>query len=238
MSDIKFEFNLDKLIHAIAFFSASEIQDLTKLKVAKLLYFADKAHLLEYGAPILGDVYFCMEFGPVPSFALNEMSEAIQCSEVTDGESSDYGKMNNMLRVRKPLFGGYPHFEARRPFDSGVFAESELNVLKSVVEQYGAKTARDLVDLTHEEPPYLIANECRGQKSRAPIPYELFFTGAPPNAMKHLARLKADFSGEVIPLPSDQAYAEFASDLRSHSFEPEFDLDSDQVRERTAGSVR
>jgi uncharacterized phage-associated protein len=238
MGDIKFEFSLDKLIHAIAFFFESGIQDLTKLKVAKLLYFADKTHLLEYGRPILGDVYFCMEFGPVPSFALNEMSEAIQRSEVADEESSDYGKMNQMLRVKKPLFGGYPHFEARHPFDSSVFAESELGVLKSVVEQYGPKTARDLVDLTHEEAPFLIANESRGPRSRAPIPYELFFAGAPPNAMKHLARLKADFCGEVIPLPGDQAYEEFASDLRSHSFEPEFDLDSDQVRERTARSVR
>ena len=56
MGDIKFEFNLDKLIHAIAFFCAKGIQDLTKLKVAKLLYFADKKHLLEHGEPILGDV--------------------------------------------------------------------------------------------------------------------------------------------------------------------------------------
>jgi len=31
-----------------------------------------------------------------------------------------------------------------------------------------------------------------------------------------------------LPLPGDQAYAEFASDLRSYAFEPEFDLDSDQ----------
>src|SRR5438132_91122 len=104
MGDIKFEFNLDKLIHAIAFFSQSGIQDLTKLKVAKLMYFADKAHLLEYGRPILGDVYFCMEFGPVPSFALNEMSESIQRSEVSDDDSSDYGKMNRMLHVRKGFF--------------------------------------------------------------------------------------------------------------------------------------
>jgi len=238
MGDIKFEFNLDKLIHAIAFFFEKGIRDLTKLKVAKLMYFADKAHLLEFGRPILGDVYWCMEFGPVPSFALNEMSEAIECSEVTDAESSDYGKMNDMLRVRKPLFGGYPHFESKRPFDSGIFSDSELRVLASVALQYGPKTARDLVRLTHEEPPFRIANESRDPKGRAPIPYELFFAGAPPSAMKHLARLKADFCGEVIPLPGDQEYAEFASDLRSSPFEPEFDLDSDQVRERTARSVR
>jgi hypothetical protein len=140
--------------------------------------------------------------------------------------------------VRKPLFGGYPHFEAKHPCDVRVFAASELDVLSRVATQYGRKTARELVDLTHAEPTFLIANESREPKGRAPIPYELFFVGAPPNAMKHLARLKADFCGEVIPLPGDEEYSQFASDLRSYSFEPEFDLDSDHVRERTARSVR
>lgn len=238
MGDIKFEFNLDKLIHAIAFFCEQGIQDLTKLKVAKLLYFADKNHLLEHGKPILGDVYWCMEFGPVPSFALNEMSEAIESSEVTATGTSDSNRISDVLRVRKPLFGGYPHFEAKHRFDASVFAASELDILRRVATQYGCKTARELVDLTHAEPTFLIANESREPKGRAPIPYELFFVGAPPNAMKHLARLKADFCGEVIPLPGDEEYSQFASDLRSYSFEPEFDLDSDHVRERTARSVR
>jgi uncharacterized phage-associated protein len=202
MSDIKFDFNLDKLIHAIAFFCERGIPDLTKLKVAKLLYFADKTHLLERGKPILGDVYWCMEFGPVPSFALNEMSEAIESSEVTVSGMSDSSRISHVLRVRKPIFGGYPHFEARARFDADIFAASELDVLGRVADQYGRKTARELVDLTHTEPTFLIANESREPNGRAPIPYELFFVGAPESAMKHLARLKADFCGEVIALHS------------------------------------
>ncbi len=239
MSNIKFAFNLEKLIHAIAFFSGRGVPDLTKLKIAKLLYFADKRHLLEHGRPILGDVYWCMEFGPVPSFALNEMSEAIERSEVTAGSGpSDYSKMSEMLRVKKPLFGGYPYFEAKHPFDSRVFSDSEVAVLADVATEYGTKTARDLVTLTHSEPTFQIANECREPKGRAPIPYELFFVGAPNTAMKHLAKLKADFDCEIIPLAGDEDYSQFASDLRSHTFEPEFDLDSDHVRERAARSVR
>jgi len=237
MGDIKFEFSLDKLIHSIAFFWQRGVHDLTKLKVAKMLYFADKKHLLEHGSPILGDVYFCMEFGPVPSFALNEMNEAISRSEVTSESASDYNKMSAVLRVKKPIFGRYPHFEAIRNFDSAVFVGSELSVLEQVVREYGPKTAQELVELTHDEPTWKIANEQRGPKSRTPIPYELFFEGAPPDALKHLARLKADFCGEVIPLEGDAKYSQFASDLRSHAFEPEFDLDSDHVRERTARSV-
>jgi uncharacterized phage-associated protein len=203
-----------------------------------LLYFADKRHLLEHGAPILGDVYWCMEFGPVPSFALNEMSEAIESSEVIASGLSDSSRMSAVLRVRKPLFGGYPRFEAKQGFDAAVFANSELDVLAAVTAEYGQKTARELVAMTHEEPTFLVANQSREPMGRAPIPYELFFIGASESAMKHLARLKADFCGDVIPLASDAQYSQFASDMRSYAFEPEFDLDSDHVRERTARSVR
>ena len=146
--------------------------------------------------------------------------------------------MSEMLRVKKPLFGGYPHFEAKRPFDSGVFTASEIGVLRAVVTQYGFRTARELVDITHSEPNWRTANELRSPKGRTPIPYESFFVDAPASAMKHLARLKADYCGEVIPLESDKEYSQFASGLRSYSLEPEFDLDSDHVRDRGARSVR
>lgn len=230
MGDIKFDFSLDKLINAIALFSGRGIADLTKLKIAKLLYFADKKHLLEYGRPILGDVYWCMDFGPVPSLALLEMNEAINKSEVA---TEDYSSMSKMLRVRRPFFNPrYPHFEATHPFDSKVFAPSELNVLEQVIVSHGGKTANDLVQLTHEESPWKISNEQRTPGHRTLIPYELFFEGAPQSAQKHLARLKADFCGEVISLDSDVEYAEFAGDLRGHRLDHDFDLDSDHARNR------
>src|SRR5690348_14038914 len=128
MGDIKFEFNLDKLINAIVFFCERGITDLTKLKVAKLLYFADKKHLLEHGRPILGDLYVCMDLGPVPSLALLEMNEAINRSEVA---SDDYCSMHKSLRVKRPFWSRHPHFEATHPCDVSVFAASEITALEA-----------------------------------------------------------------------------------------------------------
>lgn len=232
MGDINFEFSLDKLIHAIAFFSEKRVADLTKLKIAKMLYFADKEHLLQHGAPIIGDVYWCMEFGPVPSFALNEMNEAINRSEVVTAGSSDYCKMSHFLRVRKPFFSRYHHFEARQNFDSTVFSPTEIAVLDSVAQTYGPRTAKELVDLTHDEPTWKIANESRSPKGRVPIPYELFFVGASQESMKHLAKLKAEFCGEAIALPGDADYRAFSEELSAYDFEPSLELDSEQIRRR------
>jgi len=232
MGDIKFEFNLDKLIHAIAFFSRKGIDDLTKLKVAKMLYFADKKHLLEFGRPIIGDVYFCMEFGPVPSFALNEMNEAISRSEVEFNDSSDYSKMSLVLKVKRPLFGGHPHFEARHDFDRTVFVPTELSVLDYVAGEYGRRSAAQLVALTHNEPTWRIANEGRSPNGRTSIPYELFFEDGPPESRKHLARLKEEFCGEAIDMPGDPEYRAFAGQMASYDFEPSLELDKEQIRPR------
>ena len=105
MFNLTFEFSLEKTVQAIAFFQRQGVPDLTKLKVAKLLYFADKAHLLAQGSPIIGDVYFCMENGPVPSFALNEMNEAINSTlgrpEVPLTDESDVNVFTRVLEHLK-----------------------------------------------------------------------------------------------------------------------------------------
>jgi uncharacterized phage-associated protein len=189
MAEIKFRFNLEKLVHALAFFSAKGISDLTKLKAAKLLYFADKEHLLKYGRPILGDVYFCLPYGPVPSFALNEMTDALARPE---GDDSDRSAFERVLAIRRPLWGGYPRFQLKHGFDSEVFSESELEALEHVAREYGQLSARALVSLTHQEPTWVVSNKHRSPQSCAPIPYELFFIGAPAESNRVLELVKAE----------------------------------------------
>ena len=192
MSEIRFTFKLEKLVQALAFFSSKGVRELTKLKAAKLLYFADKAHLLEYGRPILGDVYFCLPYGPVPSIALNEMNDAIQQPEVEEADlPQDRAAFLRVLKVHKPLFGGHHVFQAKG-FDADVFSESELQVLDNVVQRYGSCTAGQLVDLTHKEVTWAISDQHRDPGGRAPIPYELFFAGAPEGAQKMLDLVRSE----------------------------------------------
>ncbi len=191
MSEIRFSFNLQKLVHSIAFFSAKGVSDLTKLKVAKLLYFADKEHLLRYGRPILGDVYYCLQYGPVPSVALNEMNDALQAPEV-GSDHSDERQFEAILSVKSPLWSRNRYFVAKKGFDENVFSKSEIEVLDHVSLKYGSKSAGELVNLTHLEPTWTIPNATRAPGSRAPIPYSLFFEGAPSESQEMLALIEEE----------------------------------------------
>jgi uncharacterized phage-associated protein len=228
MYNLTFEFSSEKLVQAIAFFSTAGIRDLTKLKIAKLLYFADKQHLLEHGRPIIGDVYWCMDWGPVPSFALNEMNEAIDRLEVPLADCSDAQLFNRVLNVRKPFFGTHPKFEVKEgAYDPSVFSDSELQALRHTTDVYGLKSAVELVDLTHREPTWVLANQTRPPRGRVLITYDLFFQGAPEKSQRLLAKLVAEQFGAAIPLHGDAEYAAFANDLASYDFAPDEIADSD-----------
>ncbi len=230
MYNLTFEFNLGKLVQAIAYFSESGLPGLTKLKIAKLLYFADKEHLLEHGKPIIGDVYWCMDYGPVPSFAMNEMSVAINGSEISVSDESDVSVFSRVLNVKK-LFHSHPRFEVKEgAYDPSVFSASEQSALRYTKNVYGYKTARELVELTHKEPTWVISNNGRESGSRALITYDLFFLGASEKSRRFLGQLVAEQYGVAIPLAGDADYAAFSNDLAFYAFTPEEVCESDVKR--------
>ena len=55
----------------------------TGWKALKLVFFADRYHLRQYGRPVTNDEYMAMEFGPVPSGCkdLAEMSDYLDTHE-------------------------------------------------------------------------------------------------------------------------------------------------------------
>lgn len=231
MNEFRFEFSLQKLAHSIAYFHVAGVPDLTKLKLAKLFYFADKAHLLEFASPILGDTYYCMDYGPVPSFALNLMNEAISRGEgEASADSPDLDVLDSVLKVRNKLWDKYPRFEARQGFDKSVFAVGECDVLQRVSRKYGQLSASELITLTHKEPTWYVPNQDRKDGSRAQIPYDLFFKDCDEVGMRSYALLVARFRGEVISLAGDLEYREFASQLLDDDTDLDWSLDRDQKR--------
>ena len=178
MADIRFRFDLDKLVSALAYFSTSGITDLTKLKAAKLLYLADQYHLYRHGRPITGDRYIAMDLGPVPEDAFQLISRLLEPTEVDDASRR---RALELLVVYRGVFRRYPILRARRAPDLDVFSDSEIEALDATIQTHGHTPARALVDLTHEHRAYKKANAGRATGSSVALPYEFFFEDAPDN---------------------------------------------------------
>jgi uncharacterized phage-associated protein len=177
MTQIRFRFSPEKLVQALAFFAQRGVRDLDKMKAAKLLFHADKYHLLKYGRPVIGDQYACMEYGPVPSASLNVMNDVLAHDEHFPPMAKEL--FDDYLIVEKGIFRKYAVFRARREPDLDVFSDSDIEALEYAQKTYGAKSAWALSEESHAEPCWQAANENRAPGSSIMMDYRLFFEGHP-----------------------------------------------------------
>ena len=168
MTKIRFRFDPDKLVAALTLL-ASRVPDLDVMKSLKLLYFADKAHLLKYGRPILGDDYYGMAYGPVPSVSYDIIKTAF------GGQTPLVATLSEYLDVDST--GPHPTFRAKRAPDMDAFSASDVEILEQTIEKYGDKDARELRRLAHEEPEIKLADEelAKHRRLRVDLPYDAFF---------------------------------------------------------------
>jgi len=170
---IRFKFDSEKLVQALAFFASRGVEDLDTLKSAKLLYFADRAHLLKYGRPIVGDDYYCMKNGPVPTNALGQIQDFLSRTPTGDHDErfDEYFDVDHSHN--------YSRFVTKKAPDLDVFSASDLEILEEVLTSYGDRSAWKLRDLSHLDECVQIADGerlARGVGS-VRIPFEVFFKG-------------------------------------------------------------
>jgi len=171
MPRLRFKFNIEKFIDVMVFF-AERIEDLSTLKAAKLLYLADRAHLLKYGRPILGDWYACMEHGPVPSQSYDLLKEVRDTDR--SFELSGSALVKKHLRVEQ-IPGDFPVFRSNNSTSLDALSESEQEIIQEIVNSYGEKKASYLVSLTHDHKGW---KECFRNDEHV-LPYEKFFDDEP-----------------------------------------------------------
>ena len=73
-------FNSEKSLQAVLYI-ANRVERKDFHKIFKVLYFADREHLIKYGRPITGDTYIAMKDGPVPS-KIDEYADIAKFSEL------------------------------------------------------------------------------------------------------------------------------------------------------------
>ncbi len=131
-----------KVVSALGYL-ASNVPELTKLKACKMLFFADKEHLLKYGRFITQDIYHKLDLGPVPSFTLNLINMP---SEILTEE--DQLHLNKYITFSDDKFRV---ITCRKNPDLEQLSDSEIEVLDQVIDKYGRFNAGELIEETHKE---------------------------------------------------------------------------------------
>jgi len=118
-----------------------------KLKIVKLLYFADKYHLIKYGRTISNDEYWAMYHGPVGS----NTKDVLECDELTmsDDESTYAKKFFSKIEENK--------FQAnilKDTFEFNFLSETDIEALEFVINNFGAMNAWEIRNFSHKYPEW------------------------------------------------------------------------------------
>lgn len=110
-------------------------QGIEKMKLIKLIYFADREFLRKYGDPITWDEFYSLPHGPICSASLNCINKVI-FSDITD----DFFLMNGNVLVPVRTF-------LEDELDE--LSAAELVVLNSIWRRHGHQTASQLRSFSH-----------------------------------------------------------------------------------------
>ena len=132
------ELSLSKVVDVIRYFAASKkITDLYKVKLMKLMWYADALAFKNRGKSITGLVYRALPMGAVPvghnSFI--DLSN-VPCEEVDIGETNAY------------------HFYLKNVTEFPMLSAEEKDILDVVIEKLGKMTKNEIVAFMHKERAY------------------------------------------------------------------------------------
>ena len=167
---VSFRFDFAKARAALLYLASQNLPGFDKGKACKLLFLADKLHLVRYSRPITGDRYWALEHGPVPSRLLVLLNQ-IEAQKITDKEAHELAEGLGLDRAYVN-----PRLQARQRPDMDELSQSDVEALNRIAVTRGAKTFAELRVLTHETVAYRRAWAKKpAKKGSLPMAFEDFF---------------------------------------------------------------
>jgi len=160
--------------------------EMDKLKIVKLIYFADKRQLIFAARTITGDNYVAMRHGPAGSMVLNILNRN---TEYLEQEQLDF--IDRYIRQVEAGADNYKSAGYDMSYDQ--LAETDRKALKIVCEKFKHADKWAVVSLTHKYPEWgQFENELKDDPSICkPIPLVDMFScvdddplGIPPDIIK------------------------------------------------------
>jgi uncharacterized phage-associated protein len=134
-----------KIIQAICY-TLRGVKRANKLKLVKLLYLADKYHIVHYGRTVTGDEYWAMDYGPVGSTTKDILSMD------KDFLSQEYDEAARFLKKKGPhdFIIGEPCSDD----DLDFLSDTDKEAIDFVVERFGKLSSNELIAYTHKYPEW------------------------------------------------------------------------------------
>ena len=133
------QFDKEKSLNALLYV-ANRVQRKDFHKIFKIIYFADRQHLADWGRPITGDTYIAMEAGPVPSRLYDMLKIVRGDSYLPDMEGlGKYFQVENWMYVR-PL----------QDADLNKLSANEQEAMSKAIEKYAALSYDEIKEKSHD----------------------------------------------------------------------------------------
>ncbi|MGN0495138.1 MAG: type II TA system antitoxin MqsA family protein [Lachnospiraceae bacterium] len=133
------ELSLDKVVDVIRYFASSiKVTSLYKVKLMKLMWYADALSYKRRGFAITGLVYQALPMGAVPvgHNSIIDLKD-VPCEEVDMGETNAY------------------HFSLSGEQIFKALSEEDIDILDFVIEKLGKKSKNEIINFMHKEQAYV-----------------------------------------------------------------------------------
>ena len=133
------QFDKEKALNALLYV-ANRVQRKDFHKIFKIIYFADRQHLADWGRPITGDTYIAMEAGPVPSRLYDMLKIVRGDSYLPDIEGlGKYFQVENWMYVN-PL----------QDANLNRLSPNEQEVLDACIDKYSSLSYDEIKEKSHD----------------------------------------------------------------------------------------
>lgn len=166
---VEFQPDVEKVIAVVVYIASKKVPELTPGKLFKLMFLADKHHLVQYGRPITGDRYNAMKDGPVPSLTYDLFKRQIM--------KTPFSAPGRQLASKLAIDRGYelPRISSQGDFDHDQLSKSDIASIDKILDRYRNCTFAQLRALTHDMIAYENAWKGRRKKESVPMKFEDFF---------------------------------------------------------------
>lgn len=123
------------------------------IKLFKILYFAQREHLVTYGRTIIDDTFQARQFGPVSSFARKAL-KLIECSQDLTDDFKLFGE-----GIDIDIHSKYQLIRSTVQPDMDELSISETKCLDKFIEKFKGMKSEDISALSHEDSAWKCAYE-------------------------------------------------------------------------------